>query len=230
MIARSITAALLFLLPATAGAQPKIGYGEKKFDLGTIYRGEVIEHTLTLKNTGTELLLLGSIDASCGCTGTIASNKEIRPGETGTLAITFNSRSFSGTVHKSVTVNSNAVNEPRVVIEFTAQVIDEILLTPAHFWFKDAEINRKTRQSLTLKNNGKEPLRLTGWHSQVNGLVLILPSSPIEPGKTAELQVDFTPEKTTPILSDGVFLNTSNSRQPELFVPVYGNVREFKFE
>ncbi len=120
MIARSVTAALLSLLAAAAGAQPKIGYGEKKFDLGTIYRGEVIEHTLTLKNTGTELLLLGSIDASCGCTGTIASNKEIRPGETGTLAITFNSRSFSGTVHKSVTVNSNAVNEPRVVIEFTA--------------------------------------------------------------------------------------------------------------
>jgi len=230
MITRCVAAALLTLLAATAGAQPKIGYAEKKFDLGTIYRGEVIEHTLTLKNTGSELLLLGSIDASCGCTGTIVSNKEIRPGETGTLSITFNSRNFSGTVHKSVTVNSNAVNEPRVVIEFTAYVIDEILVTPAHFWFKDAEISRKIRLSVTVKNNGKEPLRLTGWHSQLTGLVLVIPSSPIEPGKTAELHADFTPEKTTPILSDGAFVNTSNTRQPELFIPVYGNVREFKFE
>ena len=230
MIARFMSVALLSLLTATAGAQPKIGYAEKKFDLGTIYRGEVIEHTLTLKNTGTELLSLGSIDASCGCTGTIASNKEIRPGETGTLAITFNSRNFSGTVHKTVTINSNAANEPRVVIEFTANVIDEILTTPAHFWFKDAEIGRKTRLILTVKNNGKEPLRLTGWHSQLTGLVLTLPSSPIEPGKAAELYADFTPDKTVPILSDGVFVATSNLRQLELFLPVYGNVREFKFE
>jgi hypothetical protein len=233
MNARCVTTplvTLLALLAATACAQPKIGYAEKKFDLGAIYRGEVIEHSLILKNTGTELLLLGSIDASCGCTGTVASSKEIRPGEAGTLAITFNSRNFSGTVHKTVTINSNAVNEPRLVIEFTANVIDEILVTPAHLWFKDAEIGRKIRLSLTLTNNGKEPLRLSGWHSQLTGLVLVLPSSPIEPGKTAELHADFTPEKSTPILSDGAFVATSNSRQPELFIPVYGNVREFKFE
>jgi len=147
MIARGITAALLLLLAATAGAQPKIGYGEKKFDLGTIARGEVIEHTLTLKNTGTELLLLGSIDAFVRLHRYHRLQQGNPAGETGTLAITFNSRNFSGTVHKTVTVNSNAANEPRVVIEFTAKVIDEILLTPAHFWFKDAEVNRKTRQS-----------------------------------------------------------------------------------
>jgi hypothetical protein len=230
MIARFVSAALLSFVAATAGAQPKIQYAEQKFDLGTIYRGTVKEHTLTLKNTGTELLLLGSVDASCGCTGTIVSNKEIRPGETGTLAITFNSRNFSGTVHKTVTINSNAANEPRVMIEFTANVIDEILITPAHFWFKDAEIGRKVRLSLTVKNDGMEPLRLTGWHSQLTGLVLTIPSSSIEPGKAAEIHADFTPDKTVPILSDGVFVTTSNPRQLELFLPVYGNVREFKFE
>jgi hypothetical protein len=226
-----LTACAVACCAASAFTQPAIQIADgRDFDLGTILRGNVVEHKVTITNSGKEVLELGEIEASCGCTGTVISRRSIRPGESGTLSITFNSRNFSGRVHKTVAVHSNAANEPRLMIEFTALVLDEILVAPAHLWFKDAEVSRNSRMSLKVTNNGKEPLRLTGWRCQLAGFTLTVPSEPIDSGKTAEVVADFIPAKVATIISDGMFLMTSNPRQPEVFVPIYGNVREFKFE
>jgi hypothetical protein len=221
----------LLLGAAAAVAQPGIQIEENKnFDFGELLRGTIAEKKVLIKNTGTESLQLADIEASCGCTGTAPSQRSIPPGQSAILSISFNSRNFTGKVHKTVTVHSNAANDPRVVIEFTAYVIDEILLTPGHLWFKDAEIGRASRQVINVKNNGKEALKLTGWRCQLAGITLTIPAEPIEPGKSADVVADFTPEKVNAILSEGMFLTTSNVRQPEIFIPVYGNVREFKFQ
>ena len=74
-----------------------------KFDLGKIDRGVVAKKELTIKNAGTEKLVLGNVEVSCGCTGTVVSNKELLPGDTTSLLITFNSKNFNGPVHKTVT-------------------------------------------------------------------------------------------------------------------------------
>ncbi len=212
-------------------AQPAIQIVENKsFDFGELLRGTIAEKKVLLKNTGTEVLQLADIEASCGCTGTAPSQRSIPPGQSAVISISFNSRNFTGKVHKTVTVHSNATNDPRVVIEFTAYVIDEILLTPGHFWFKDAEVGRRATQAMTIKNNGKEPLKITGWRCQLGGLKLTIPAEPIEPGATADVSAEFTPEKVNAILSEGMFLTTSNARQPEIFIPIYGNVKEFKFQ
>jgi hypothetical protein len=214
-----------------ASAQPRLLAVEgEKFDLGTIFRGMVVDHHLTLKNTGTEALHLGPIEASCGCTGAIVSSENLRPGETGSLAITFNSKNFTGQVHKTVTVRTTPPITPPLLVEFTATIIDEIACTPQQFWFKDAEVGKKTRMAITVRNNGKEPLRLTGWRSQLAGFTMILPSAPIDTGKSAEVVAELIPEKAAPIISDAVFLTTSNPRRAELYLAIYGNAREFKFE
>src|SRR5512135_672795 len=78
-------------------AQPVLKVGEgTSLDFGTIYRGEQFERKLTLKNTGTDTLLLGNVEASCGCTGTMLSSNRLAPGESGSLLIKFNSKNFSG--------------------------------------------------------------------------------------------------------------------------------------
>jgi hypothetical protein len=212
-------------------AQPKLLAVEgQKFDLGTVFRGMVVDHHLTLKNTGTEALHLGPIEASCGCTGAIVSSENLLPGDTGSLAITFNSKNFTGQVRKTVTVRTNPATTPPLLIEFTATIIDEITCTPQQFWFKDAEVGKKSRLVITVTNNSKEPLRLTGWRSQLAGFTIILPSAPIDTGKSAEVVAELTPEKAAPMISEAVFLTTSNPRRPELYLAVYGNAREFKFE
>ena len=222
---------LIAVTVSWAIGQPKFEVAEgTKFDFGPINRGKVASKNLTLQNTGTDTLVIGRVEVSCGCTGTMVSNSRIAPGSSGTLLITFNSRNFSGVVHKSVTINSNAQDAPQTLVEFGATVIDEVKITPEQFLFRDAKAGILSTASITVRNEGKEKLEFTGFRSQLGGLSINLPAKAIEPGKSAELVAVFTPKNTIPVLSDGVFINTSNPRQPEIYIPIYGNVKEFRFE
>jgi hypothetical protein len=224
---------LLALLVAAANlhAQPKLTILEgPKFDLGGIYRGAVVQKRLTLKNTGNQSLSIGRVDVSCGCTGTVLSHSDLAPGDTSSLVITFSSKNFTGPVHKTVTVNSNAPEAPQTRIDFTATVIEEVSIAPAQFFFKDAEAGRVATAAITVKNGGDKPLNLTGYRTGLAGFSLKLPPAPIKPGESAQVVAEFKPKNAMPVLSDGVFLNTSSQNQSEIYIYVFGNVKEFKFE
>ncbi len=214
------------LLMPVLHAQPVLKVAEgTSLDFGTIYRGEQFERKLTLKNTGTDTLVLGNVEASCGCTGTMLSSNRLAPGQTGSLLIKFNSKNFSGPVHKTVTVHSNSAEAERTLIEFTATVFDEIILTPPQFWFKDTPLGKPTTLTINLKNAGKDTLRVTGYRTLLKELKLTLPKQPIAPGASVDIPATITPVQLTSIIADRVFLETNNPRQPDVAVPVYGNVK-----
>ena len=232
-----MTILLAILICASAGSQvkPEARHAAKlavlegtQFDFGKIYRGSVMERTLTLKNAGTDTLVMGNIGVSCGCTGAMVTADRIAPGESGSVRITFNSKNFVGPVHKTVTLNSNGDSLGYTIIEFTATVIDEIGLNPQSIIVPGAEVNKTSTLILTVTNSGMTPLSLTGFRTDLKGLVLKLPPAPIPPGGTGEIHVEFTPEAPSPMLTDGVFVTTNNMRQPELYLQVYGGVRQSK--
>jgi hypothetical protein len=225
----TLTALLAILLCASAASQPRLVVLEgTHFDFGKIYRGSVMERNLTLKNAGNDTLVMGTIGVSCGCTGAMVTADRIAPGGTGSVRITFNSKNFAGPVHKTVTLNSNGDSLGYTIIEFTASVIDEIGLNPQSIIVPEAEVNKMSTVTLTVTNNGMTPLALTGFRTQLKGLVLKLPPDPIPPGGTGEIHVVFTPEAPSPMLTDGVFVATNNMRQPEVYLQVYGGVRQSK--
>jgi hypothetical protein len=235
-IAMASRAALLMPFLVVLSTVPVAGQanlqvdGGLRFSFGSIYRGQVMEQKVTLRNTGTDTLKITGVNASCGCTGTIIDSPQLAPGKSGTLAITFNSKNFSGEVHKTVTIQSTSADNPVQVIEFTATVIDEILYSPPQFWFKDAEVGRLCRSTVKLTNKGKEPLVLKVARLTVEDISLLLPAEPLKPGAEIELVLEYTPKKPTSFLSEGVFIATSNPRRPEIYIPIYGNAKEFKFE
>ncbi len=200
-----------------------------KVDLGKISRGTVATKQLTLKNTGSDTLKLGTVEVSCGCTGTVVSNKQLRAGDTTSLLITFNSRNFSGQVHKTVTINSNSSDAPRMVIEFTATVTEDLSINPMQFYFRDAQVGQKSLARITVKNESDKALSITGYHTQLENFVVKYPARPLAPGDTMELTAEFTPKKVEPMLSNGVFITTSSKTQSEVYVYIFGNVKEFKF-
>ncbi len=223
--------ALALVAATLANAQAKIDIiGGTKLDFGDIPKGKKVEKTVSVKNEGKDTLVLGRVEVSCGCTGTVVTNDHIPPGGTGSLLITFNSQNFAGTIHKSVTVNSNSVDEPKKVIEFTGNVIEELTLTPSQFWFRDAETGKRSTVAILVRNKGKERLSLTGYKTTLEGFTLKLPENPIEQGDTALITAEFTPKTVRQVLSDGVFLKTSSPTQPEVYIQIYGTVKEFKFQ
>ena len=232
---RMLTSTLVVILTGAlfggAQAQPKIELpAGTTVNLGTLYRGDVTTHTLTVANTGRDTLVVDQVRTSCGCTGTMLSASRIPPGGTGTLSLTLDTRNLSGAVTKRVAISSNSPEQPILTVEVLATVREEIVLQPRQVWFKDAEVGRERRVSLVVRNTGADTLTLNGYRSTMEGLTIDVPSSPIAPGGEVTLSAVLTPVRPTPVIADAIFLLTSNPRQPEVYIPVFGNATEFRFD
>lgn len=81
---------------------------DSAYNFGKVTEGEIVEYSFRFKNTGNKPLIITNASASCGCTVPEKPEKPIEPGDTGFLKVKFNSDHRVGTVHKTVTVSSNA--------------------------------------------------------------------------------------------------------------------------
>ncbi|MFN0032370.1 MAG: DUF1573 domain-containing protein [Flavobacteriales bacterium] len=90
-------------------------------DFGSIeYKGDGT-CTFIVTNTGSEPLIISECKKSCGCTTPTCPNTPIMPGESTTITLKYDT-SRVGPFSKSVTVTSNAVNEPVKVLHIKGTV------------------------------------------------------------------------------------------------------------
>jgi len=216
----------VLLLSVCAHSQPRIFVvGGTTFSIGSIPRGKVVDHELTLQNPGNDTLVISRVDVSCGCTGSMLSRDHIPPGGSGTLQITFNSKNFHGPIHKTVTVNSNAPADPAVQIAFEGDVVQEVVYTPEFLWFQDVAVGSRATKTIAIKNEGKTDFRLTGYSTGVAGVNINLPVGDIHPGDSVAVPVEFVPPKSGPMIADRIVIRTSHPSQPEITIGFYGNIR-----
>jgi len=86
---------------------PVMTFQEKEFDFGVINEGDKVEHVFSFKNTGKSDLIIEDAKGSCGCTVPDYKKDPIKPGETSTMKVSFNSTRKPGKQQKSVTIKAN---------------------------------------------------------------------------------------------------------------------------
>ncbi len=86
---------------------PIMSFGEKTYDFGTINEGDIVEHEFLFKNTGEAPLVIINAKGSCGCTVPKWSTDPIKPGESGSLLVRFNSAGKPNTQTKQITITTN---------------------------------------------------------------------------------------------------------------------------
>lgn len=87
-------------------------------DVGTIGEGEVVKYSASFRNTGSEPLVVKSVNTSCGCTSVDYEKKPIAAGEAGHFSFRFDSRGMLGLQHKLIEVYTNFSTRPyRVVVQ-----------------------------------------------------------------------------------------------------------------
>ena len=99
----------------------KIRFEEMEHQYGTIMKGSDGNCEFTFWNDGNEPLILSNVKASCGCTTPSYTQKPIMPGQSGTIKVHYNTNNVGG-FSKTVTVTSNAVDNPRVVLRIKGTV------------------------------------------------------------------------------------------------------------
>lgn len=91
---------------------------QTSFDFGKIPQGRPVTHHFEVTNTGTEVLRLDNVQASCGCTTPEWSREPIQPGASTTLKVGYNAAS-EGPFNKTVTIVYNNNQTKTIVISGT---------------------------------------------------------------------------------------------------------------
>ncbi|MBR4229091.1 MAG: DUF1573 domain-containing protein [Bacteroidales bacterium] len=99
----------------------KIRFEEMEHQYGTIQRGGNGDCEFKFWNDGNEPLILQNVKASCGCTTPSYTQKPVMPGQSGVISVHYNTNNIGG-FSKTVTVTSNAVDNPRVVLRIKGNV------------------------------------------------------------------------------------------------------------
>jgi len=102
-------------------AQAQIEVNKETHDYGEIEQGGDPYCEFVVKNTGTEPLIISNAKGSCGCTVPEWSKEPILPGKTSVLKVKYDTKRV-GPINKSVTLTSNATNEPTKIIRIKGNV------------------------------------------------------------------------------------------------------------
>ncbi len=100
---------------------PKISFTEQEHNYGTLQKGGDGNCEFTFTNEGNEPLILSNVKASCGCTTPSWTKEPIMPGKSGSIKVRYNTNNVGGFT-KTITVTSNAINSPRVVLKIKGKV------------------------------------------------------------------------------------------------------------
>jgi hypothetical protein len=94
---------------------------ESNFDFGKITKGDKVEHSYTVTNTGDNPLIIAHVRPGCGCTAPEFTKDPILPGKKGKITLKFDSSNFDGRVQKQAEVYANVEAVP-LLITFTADI------------------------------------------------------------------------------------------------------------
>ena len=100
---------------------PQISIDKIVHDYGTIEQGANGECIFTITNTGNEPLVISLCKGSCGCTVPTCPKEPIAAGATATITVRYDTKRV-GPINKSVTITSNATNEPRKVVRIKGKI------------------------------------------------------------------------------------------------------------
>jgi hypothetical protein len=113
----------LAALATTSFAQtgPKISVDKDVHDYGTIPQGANGTCEFVVTNTGDAPLILTNCKGSCGCTVPKCDTEPIKPGGKTIITVKYDTKRV-GAINKTVTISSNATNEPEKVVRIKGTV------------------------------------------------------------------------------------------------------------
>ncbi|MES2629858.1 MAG: DUF1573 domain-containing protein [Bacteroidota bacterium] len=107
--------------PAPVQGGAMISVNKDVHDYGEIKQNAEPYCQFVVKNTGTAPLIISNAVGSCGCTVPEWSKEPVMPGKTTIIKVKYDT-SRLGPINKSVTLTSNATNEPTMVLKIKGNI------------------------------------------------------------------------------------------------------------
>jgi len=221
---------------------PRLTIVEPVKDYGTIAKGEKLDWSFVIKNTGDTDLQIIAAKPGCGCT--VADfDKVIKPGETGKVTAHVDTTAFAGPIAKTVTLETNDPTTPTSQLTIHAIVKPYVEAFPAGFVRFNLLQGEVDSQSVMLYSEEDEPFQVTKVEVPVDPTT----NEPVKWVKTSfekvaeadkapnvgrpgqdQYKVNITvggPDARIGALADKVRIITNSKHQPEYLVSISGVVR-----
>jgi hypothetical protein len=221
---------------------PRLTIVEPVKDYGTIPKGEKLDWSFLVKNTGDSDLQIIAAKPGCGCT--VADfDKVIKPGETGKVTAHVDTTAFAGPIAKTVTLETNDPTTPTSQLTIHAVVKPYVEAFPAGFVRFNLLQGEADSQSVMLYSEEDEPFQVTKVEVPVDPTT----NQPVKWVKTSfekvaeadkapnvgrpgqdQYRVNITvggPDARVGALADKVHIYTNSKHQPDYFVSLSGVVR-----
>lgn len=116
----------LFLLTVSqlVAQQAEISFETDNIDYGEIVKNSDGARTFIFTNTGDAPLVIENVRSSCGCTVPKRPESPIMPGEKGEITVRYDTARL-GPFRKTITVSSNAANNPMIGLKIKGTVLAE---------------------------------------------------------------------------------------------------------
>lgn len=220
---------------ATEAAKgPHLTIVEPIKDFGTVPKGQKLDWSFAIRNTGTSDLEILAAKPGCGCT--VADfDKIIKPGQTGKVTAHVDTTNFAGPIAKPVTLETNDANTPNAQLTITAVVKPYVEAYPAGFVRYNILQGDTEKQSLTLYSEDETPFEIVKIESPQEWIKV--ESKKAEGadinkgvGRAGQNQykLDITvggPETRIGPLAEKIHVVTNSKFQPEYWISVSGVVR-----
>jgi hypothetical protein len=204
---------------------PRIKFDFKVWDFGKVTEGPELQKTFRFTNKGKSLLKIESVHTSCGCTAAETEGRtEIPPGETGAIKVKYDTKGRPGPTSKNITVNTNDPNNQSVVLAIQMDAVRYVDVQPASLAFYGVRKGEARNQQVKVLGREGVALRVLSAKS-LNGSVSVTFSALREGDRRgAVLDVLLPADRPIGIIKDEIIVATSSKKQPEISIPVKGEV------
>ena len=101
---------------------PVMKFANESYNFGKVTAGDKVIYDFKFTNAGKSPLIITDARASCGCTVPEWPHTPVRPGESASIHVVFNSAAKKGLVDKQVTVTANT-NPPENRVHLIGEVV-----------------------------------------------------------------------------------------------------------
>ncbi len=230
-----IAPVLILVMTAAAVSSPaqdlpqgfaSISVQPETLDFGTMERNQSRTQELTIRNDGGIDLDIRDVTSSCGCTVAEPGNRKIKPGQSTTLTVTFNSGEFQGPQHKTVTIRSNDVATPALEIVVTADVHVSILLDPVRplFAFRHARRGEREERQATFTALDIPQLELKAERVRADLFEVRIQNGVDGDPRRGIVTLSIRPDAPYGSINEIVRIGTNDPKHPSIDFEVFGEV------
>jgi len=207
---------------------PRMVFDQTFHDFGIISDTLPVSFDFVFHNQGNEVLKIGNVKASCGCTAAAPTKNEYLPGEEGSIHVTFKPKGRSGHQAKSIRVNTNDPENKIANLRISSDILSAVNVEPKVFRFDQVEAGHAKTVVGEIRVRGAD-YKVTDI--EVNGpyaTAKILGTKSIEvsgmPATSTKVEVTVHDDAPLGWLDRRVIIKTNNPERPALEAPLWANV------